>query len=196
MTGYEESARKITLPTYVYQKIERTVAELFARLSVRAAPINPFEIARKLGHELVPFSALSLDAARTLRKMGKDGTSHYDPNNRRFVIYYDDCVSVSRARFTVMHEIGHILLEHRADSELAEVMANCFAAYALAPTPLIALYGCEDYIDIERRFAVSSECAMYRFDAFRLWCRYSKNVDYEDTFISLFGEHAEKQRHK
>ena len=42
-----------------------------------------------------------------------------------------------RIRFTIMHEIGHIVLDHTEHSDLAESEANFFAKYALAPPPLV-----------------------------------------------------------
>ena len=39
--------------------------------------------------------------------------------------------------FTIMHEIGHIDMGHKHGSQLAEVIANHYAGYALAPSPLI-----------------------------------------------------------
>ena len=44
-----------------------------------------------------------------------------------FYIFYDDSMYDRRIRFTIMHEIGHIVLDHTEHSDLAESEANFFA---------------------------------------------------------------------
>ena len=42
-----------------------------------------------------------------------------------------------RINNTIMHEIGHIVLDHSEDSELAEKEVKFFAKYALVPPVLV-----------------------------------------------------------
>ena len=84
-------------------------------------------------------------------------------------IFYDDLHPRNRQRFTIMHEMGHIQLGHKENSMYAERCANYFATYSLAPTPIIGLYGCEDYIEVSKRFKLSQESALYAFDRYKRW---------------------------
>ena len=61
--------------------------------------------------------------------------------------------------FTIMHEIGHIRMNHKTGSLLAEKIANYYAAYALIPSPLPGMYGCNDFTDLINVFDVSIDCA-------------------------------------
>lgn len=87
-------------------------------------------------------------------------------SNGIYKIFYNDSHCIERQRFTIMHEIGHIELGHKESSAFAEMCANYYAAYSLAPSPLIGLFKCEDYIDVSIRFNISYECAIYAFDRF------------------------------
>lgn len=84
-------------------------------------------------------------------KLFKNGLCVYDPAKDVYLIIYNDTHVITRIRFTIMHEIGHIILEHLGDeaTELErgglpnykylryEGEANTFAGNALAPPVLI-----------------------------------------------------------
>lgn len=118
-----------------------------------------------------------------------DGFSYYHPGLGRFIIRYNDVQCIERQRFTIMHEIGHILLGHKTESDLADKMANYFAAYALAPSPLIHEYGVEDYIDIKNIFQVSEECAQICMFRYNNWVNYGCKhyLPYEKKLIDMFN---------
>lgn len=104
-----------------------------------------------------------------------------------YLIYYDDSHPKVRQRFTVMHEIGHIVLGHKESSECAEKCANYFAAYALAPTPMIWKLKCEDYLYVAKRFWISKESADISFWRYILWIDLPIGLkSYEKELIDLF----------
>ena len=45
--------------------------------------------------------------------------------------------SAVRFRFTLAHELGHIVMKHRNSSYVEEAEANCFAQHLLCPEPLL-----------------------------------------------------------
>lgn len=53
------------------------------------------------------------------------------------VLYNDKVKSQKRRRFTLAHEIGHIILEHETDDALQEAEANRFAAELILPRILV-----------------------------------------------------------
>lgn len=178
----------VRLPSKVYNKIEKAVVALYKKLNITKVPIKPFVIASQLEFIVKKYSSLPRDVQIELKIREKEGLSHYDPDLGTFVIYYDDSISFARVRFTIMHEIGHILLGHREESELAKKMADYFAAYALAPSPLMDYYECEDYMDVANKFDVSQECADICFQRLTNWSCYSgKMKTYESELIGLFS---------
>lgn len=175
----------LSLPTSLYDKIESNVADLFMDLNIRKYPINPMQIALDLGYDLIPFFQMSKDAKRELIIKDIDGISHYNPECKRYVIYYRPNGMKERLRFTIGHEIGHIRMKHRHESELARRIADYYAAYMLAPTPWIAHAGCEDYTDVARAFFLSDPCAMRCFERYERWIRITGTKDYEKSLIRL-----------
>ena len=164
----ETDTRPIKLPNRIYDMIESKVADLYSQLKITKFPINPFEIVKKKGIRLIPYSKLNEEQLKTLYKLKMCGLNHICKDGV-FQIYYDDSYNKERQRFTIMHEIGHIELGHKEDSDLAEICANHFASYALAPTPIIGRYNCLDYIDISKKFFVSRECAEIIMRRFENW---------------------------
>ncbi|MBO8158859.1 ImmA/IrrE family metallo-endopeptidase [Thermosyntropha sp.] len=85
-----------------------------------------------------------------------DGCAFYDADNNRYLIIYNDnplwIENPQRIRWTIMHEIGHILLGHLEETQEAmitraalgnqkykifEIEAEYFAANILAPAPVL-----------------------------------------------------------
>lgn len=63
-----------------------------------------------------------------------------------------------------MHEIGHVVLKHTQDSELAEAEVKFFAKYALAPPVLIDKLLVIKELTIANTFAISCEAASHSLD--------------------------------
>ena len=65
-----------------------------------------------------------------------------------FILYNDDMMynSVQRLRFSLAHELGHIVLGHKDEhSFICEAEANCFAQHLLCPAPVVeAMNLCDD----------------------------------------------------
>lgn len=187
MSFCDEDLRMIKLPQKTYEFIELSVASLFSELEITKYPIDPFDIIGRKGYVLFKYADLSLKKRLALRSQGRDAISFYNPNTGRFEIYYDSSQSWERIRFTLMHEVGHIVLGHKEESDLAKKMADAFAAYALAPSPIIMKFKCEDYIDIMNTFSVSEPCARIIIDRYNNWFMYGGSLkEYEKILISLF----------
>lgn len=151
-----------------YIRIENSVVDLYTELNIKTIPINPFNIAKQKGYELIPYSKIEKEACEILRKKEIAGASGRIKNGI-YRIFYDDSNGENRQKFTIMHEIGHIELGHKEDSCYAEKCANYYATYALAPSHMIGRLGCEDFIDISMRFNVSEQCATFAFDRYIRW---------------------------
>ena len=176
------------LSSVEYEKIEIRVVKLYIDLNLTRIPINPFEVAKRLGYIVKRYSDMPNDTRRELKMYAEDGCSFFNPDLGTWVIFYDDCMPHVRIRFTIMHEIGHILLEHRHESELARKMADYFAAYALVPSPLMGYSKCEDFTEVADRFDVSTDCAYICFQRFMNWRMYGGNIkQYEIDLLDLFS---------
>lgn len=125
----------MTLDWKRYDDISLLVANLFQRLEINSVPINPFEIAALLRIGIVSYSSLPNRAQELAILESEDGFSFLTDHG--WIIFYNDRKTFERIRFTISHEIGHILLDHSQASDLAESEANHLARYLLAPPVLV-----------------------------------------------------------
>lgn len=102
-----------------YEEIKLIVVRMFVEYGISCAPINGFEIAHKMGVKVIPYSAIAPGKRELLIKESEDGFS-VQRTNGQWYIYYNDEKNYRRINNTIMHEIGHIVLDHSEDSELAE----------------------------------------------------------------------------
>ena len=182
-----EYTDRLILSSSLYREIEENVVVMFQKNNIHTVPIDPFIIAEKEGFELIPFSRLK-ERLKVAVKAGEyDGMSfHYLPLGT-YIICYDDSKSFPRQRFTLFHELGHIYMNHKEESGLANKIANHFAAYAIAPNPLLYRYECKNEDDIQRIFNTSLETAHYRAEAYKKWIGISKSEPYEKRLLELFN---------
>lgn len=132
------------LPSKRYNEIKRTVADLFEDYDVRTIPIDVFGLAEKMGIEIVYASECSPDHLRDYFDNVESFVAYYDVS-QKYVVYLDDVnTGEKRQKFSLAHEIIHIVLNHKDQSEYNESEANFGAAYLLCPTSLAILSSTEE----------------------------------------------------
>lgn len=179
----------ISLSHARYEEIKQIVVDLFVHYDVRCIPVSAFEVAAKMGIPVIPYSAIPDNKRRLLLRESEDGFV-VEKTAREWYIYYNDQKDYGRVNNTIMHEIGHIVLDHSEDSELAEKEVKFFAKYALAPPVLIHKLGIKNAYEVYEHFDVSLEAAGYAYEYYKKWLAYGKNdyTDYELRLLRLFNE--------
>jgi hypothetical protein len=191
--------RGVRLRNERYEEIKADIIDMYEECEVHVFPLDAFEIADKLRYNVFPYSQLPLEKRAECRNLSKDGCSELDLNPAtgmyEYNIFYNDAVGTldSRIQFTIMHEIGHIRLGHLDDDsdkpeDEMESEANFYAAYGIAPPPMIDFFDCESPEDISECFHISAEMSGYAYQRYRQWLRcgvYYK--DYEIHMINLFN---------
>ncbi len=177
----------ISLSHARYEQIKQIVVDMFVKYNVTCVPVNSFELATKMGIKVIPYSAIRESKRWLLSKKSDDGFS-VEKTLGEWYIYYNDKKDYGRINNTIMHEIGHIVLDHSEDSELAEKEVKFFAKYALVPPVLVHRLKLDNPKDIANIFAVSSEAARYAYSYYKKWLQYgsSEYTQYELTLLSLF----------
>lgn len=62
-----------------YIRIESSVVDLYTELNIKTIPINPFNIAKQKGYELIPYSKIENDGSvKQIRVYNKDHTAFVD----------------------------------------------------------------------------------------------------------------------
>lgn len=180
---------EISLSHARYEEIKQIVVDIFAKYNVSCVPVNSFELAIKMGIKVIPYSAIPESKRWLLLKKSEDGFTA-EKNSKEWYIYYNDKKDFGRINNTIMHEIGHIVLDHSEESELAEKEVKFFAKYALVPPVLIHKLKLDDPHDIARIFDVSFEAARYALEYYRKWlsCSNKDYTSYELRLLRLFDE--------
>lgn len=152
-------------------------------------PVDPFAIAAKCGYAVITYSSLGLKGERAALKKSESGFELALEDERgetKRYIYVNDRQSYQRQRFTVLHELGHIVLGHLQESDVAEAEANFFAKFCIAPPSLVHLIRPTNYIDIAETFCLSSECALNSWNYYRGWLSIYGEKDYEKSLAKVF----------
>ncbi len=184
------------LPKDRCKEIISVVIKTFKKYNIRNIPIDCFEIAIKMDIILKPYSSLTPDGKRKAMEISQDGFYMLTKEKvgiftcMQKYIFYNENRPEKRVRFTIMHEIGHVVLDHAEASDLAESEANFFAKYALAPPPLVHEKKPEDYLELAESFDLSNECASYSFNYYKKWLMYG-GKNYRKEEIDLLNQFEE-----
>lgn len=166
--------------------------EIIFKYGVNELPISLNELCRHMGILLFSYTS----GIKMIKKyklelyMENDAFSTIIQNN--YVIFYDESKPVRRRRFTVAHEIGHIVLGHVTPTSIAcrnsvtcwncgedtgpnpcEAAANIFASRLLAPACVLWALGVHSASEIESLCGLSKQAAQIR--AQRMEALYRKN---------------------
>lgn len=169
------------------EEIKEQVVNLFEKYNINCVPINGFEIANKMGIKVISYSSKGENAKEWCFRESEDGFSVFKDN--KWYIFYNDEKNFGRINNTMLHEIGHIVLDHTEDSELAEKEVKFFAKYALVPPVLVHKLKLTTPEEISETFDVSFEAAYYALVYYNKWLRYSGKYykPYEEQLLALFS---------
>lgn len=148
-----------------YESIKQFVANMFIDYDIKEVPIDAFDVARKMGISVIPYSALGENLRATALKYSTDGFS-IENRSGKWCIYYNDAVGVyERINQTIMHEIGHITLGHIKEGEEEEAEAKFFAKYALvSPVLILNMKSSVTVENIMKEFKISYQAAVIAFN--------------------------------
>lgn len=142
-----------------------------------------------------------------IEKFGQDGAAIYKKEQKKAytIIYNDFCSSSNRIRWTLAHELGHIILNHHVDFEgtrlsrgglseaayrVLDAEADAFAAELLAPTIVLIAAGWTSKTDIQTHCLLSSAASKNRSKSIlciqKVKARY---FTYERSVLKAFYNH-------
>ena len=174
-----------------YEFIKGEVIHLFINYDIKCIPISGFEIATKMGITLIPYSALRGKKLIAALALSKDGF-YREENGKEFIYYNNIGISYERQNMTILHEIGHCVLDHTGHSQHEEDEANFFAKYAIAPPVLVYKIHAKSPMDIYEAFDISYEASIYAFDYYKVWEIHHRRIgvftSYEIKLLRLFGK--------
>lgn len=156
-----------------YEDIKELVAHTLQEGRICSIPICCFQLTSALEIHCISYSSLSEKKLSAALQLSEEG---FTLDN---TIYYNDYQIPTRIRFTIMHEVGHIMLGHSDDNDISELEANFFAAYILVPPVIVHAHdktGDIDQNQIKTLFDVSATMAENTFNSYTNWLKRSKDI--------------------
>ena len=133
-----------------YQQARDAAWRTLISCKISSLPVDMRKICSHLGYQLYSYRS----AEKTIRYFHLEEQCEISEGfivclKRKAYIFYDDTYSIGRQRFTVAHEVGHLVLGHvqaggyttHNISEQMERQANQFAARLLAPACVLHAMG-------------------------------------------------------
>lgn len=143
---------------------------------ISSLPVRPSEICRHYNWVLADY----IHGKRSIDLLGlselKEKTDGFcTVTENHIYIFYDSSLPIGRKRFTIAHEIGHLILGHVGPGTVTvenreptgterkeETQANQFAARILAPACVLHEVGATTAEEIQRLCGISTQAAEYR----------------------------------
>lgn len=88
------------------------------------------------------------------------GYTIFDTREDRWLLIYNESKCEETIRFTLAHELGHIVLNHTDDNEINNSEANCFARNILYPIPIRDYYDLKTPIEYCKCFLISEPISL------------------------------------
>lgn len=174
----------ITKPRYGV--IIAQIKQLFQLNKITTFPFQINQLLKNYNVKILRYSTLADRFSYTIDNIvdiigSKDGKTFYIPKNELYMVTYNDtCLSEERYRWTLAHELGHIVLQHfqlfphsssamgtgviqlpAAESRLFEREADFFASELLCSPALLCQIPIKWQVDVSTAFKISNEAAKY-----------------------------------
>ncbi len=106
-----------------YEFIKGEVIHIFEKYNIKCIPVCGSEIASKMKITLIAYSGLSKRKLKKAMEVSQDGF-FMEQNGTEYIFYNDMGRCYERQNWTILHEIGHIVLDHTGHSDQEEDEAN------------------------------------------------------------------------
>lgn len=202
------------IPTYArYDYCAQKACEFLEEFNIISYPIDVEKIIYQQKWGLTPYSLLmkefNCDREKVIRCLrSKDGYTQFDGINYS-IAYNDDPMLGDRKRFTLMHEIGHIYLNHlkdfditllyrgslsNAENKVLENEANAFARNVLAPVSMYLTLKNKSINNISSTFGISLSAAETRKNFIHKDIELIKNLELAQKFMLVYYRFMNKQK--
>ena len=176
----------IRLSSKRYDQIQEHANRLLIAYSGLQFPIDLINIINQMpGVELRMYSSV-LEENKLLCKISEDGFTQ--TKDGVHIIWINDGIYRDRQRYTIAHELGHIVLGHFCKDDLPEEIreaeANFFANRLLAPMWAIRQLPCKDPWNVSCHFGISMECAYNRVNNYQHWSFWGSVMTDIEKFMS------------
>lgn len=194
-----------------YAYICNQVLQLYRTLPTIQFPLDPRIFFQQIGNcKIMTYRKFASINQCTVQEVmliceSKSGCTHFDITNNRYLVLYNNSTEnnnvAGRIRWTLAHELGHVLLNHLpyiAEPRIAEnnfnnltnpeleAEADYFASLLLCPMPLYERLNITSASDIQNVFGLSCEAANCRWRGYTRWKRSHRKTAWENDIKRIF----------
>lgn len=177
-----------------YARINELSTQFILGNNIDRLPVDVVSIAIQNSWSVIPYSQISKDIMSAYEEIIYTdwGFTLYFAN--RYMIFYNDNIKIGAQRFTIAHEIGHIVLEHfiNSDAEIREIEANCFAANILMPINVLRVCRVESAEELSTLCGVGYTSAAKRISKMQDKNSPHDNENIEKQFLKFTKEYLNK----
>lgn len=159
--------------TKTQTKIHKIILELFQKFHIQSFPLDCFQLIEDCGYRIITYQQMRRTNVQLYEYCQRlsDDAFHFKP--KKLVAYNED-QSFYRIRFSLMHELGHIVLNHSGDHQKNEREANYFASHILAPRMAVYYAKPADSAELSHMFQISREAARIVLSDMQLWYQHTR----------------------
>lgn len=140
------------------EKLYFTIFNLYKELQIKTLPLDCHDIFTRRGYRLIKYSELSHQKRSACMKLSSDSCVIAD------TVYYNENKNEARIRFSMIHELGHIVLDTNDEDE-----ADRFASHMLAPRIAIHKMPYKTADAIHHYFGLSYMASNRALSDYRKW---------------------------
>ena len=164
-----------------YDTVCQAALTVYKECTIRSFPIDCFHILETYGLTSHPYSSLNEELRSYCINYSNDAL------NYKNLICYNDKQPVGRIRFSLMHELGHVILKHGENhTRSMEQEANFFASNILAPRIAIHYAKCNSIPEVAALFGLTKEAAGYAFEDYKRRHRYAMSKKLRPSEQTLY----------
>lgn len=159
-----------------YKQARDAAWQVLIDCHIRQLPVDIGAICKQCGYKVYSYQS----GKQAIAQMGLSNQCNLSDgftlsHGKNIYIFYNDRCSHGRQRFTLAHELGHIILGHLLEGSYTtvnrepspndspeETQANQFAARVLAPACVLYALGATNAEDISRLCDISIQAAKFR----------------------------------
>ena len=198
-----------------YAFICNQVLQIYKDMSKIVFPIEPKELLTQMENcKVITYLSFAEQNQCTLDMVAKfcnsnSGCTKYDPQSDRYVVLFNSSTEnnnvIGRIRWTLAHELGHIVLKHLvniaepciaehninnlSDPEL-EAEADHFAALLLCPMPRFDQLHIRSVPDVQQVFGLSYEASEIRWREYQKLKRSHRKTAGENDMKRVYSQSA------
>lgn len=146
------------------------VSDIYIECQINTLPIDCFSILHHFGFKVFSYTQLKEENTELYILCSKYSNDAFMHKKKRIVVY-NDKLNKYRIRFSVLHELGHYILDHKEDTKANEDEADEFASHFLAPRILIHKYNLQNADQIHDTFGLSYAASNRALISYREWYR-------------------------